>query len=85
MYIGLYVKCPLFFSDFTETFIFLTDFQKNNEISNFMKICPLGAEVFSVRVDGQTVMTKLIVAFRSFANSLKNETQNTNFVDTVWT
>ena len=31
-----------------------------------MKIRPVGAELF--RADGQTDMTKLIVAFRNFAN-----------------
>jgi len=28
MYIGLYVKCPLFLSDFNETLIFWIVFQK---------------------------------------------------------
>ena len=28
MYIGLHVKCPLFFSDFNEAWIFPTDFRK---------------------------------------------------------
>jgi hypothetical protein len=37
--------------------------------SNFMKICPVGAEF---HVDGRTDMTKLIVAFRDFANAHKN-------------
>ena len=37
--------------------------------SNFMKIRPVGAELF--RSDGQTGMTKLIVAFRNFANAPK--------------
>jgi len=36
---------------------------------NFMKIRPVGAEF---REDGQTDMTKLIVAFRNFANAPKN-------------
>jgi hypothetical protein len=36
-------------------------------ISNFIKIRPVGAELF--RVGGQTDMTKLIVAFRNIANA----------------
>jgi len=36
-----------------------------------MKIRPVGAELF--RADGRTDMTKLIVAFRSFANAPKNQ------------
>jgi len=36
-----------------------------------MKIRPVGAELFNA--DGRTDMTKLIVAFRDFANALKNE------------
>jgi hypothetical protein len=35
-----------------------------------MKIRPVGAELF--HLDGQTDMTKLIVAFRNFANAPKN-------------
>jgi len=34
------------------------------QISNFMKILPLGAELF--HMDGATYMTKLIVAFNNF-------------------
>ena len=34
-----------------------------------MKICPVGADL--LHVDGQTDMTKLIVAFRNFANAPK--------------
>ena len=45
MYIGVNVKYPLFSS------IFSTDFQKNNQVSNFMKIRPVEAEVF--HADGQ--------------------------------
>jgi len=33
-------------SHFNETFIFLTDFQKNNHISNFTKVHPVGIELF---------------------------------------
>ena len=68
-YLGLRVKCPLFLSDFNETGIFWTDFRKNNEISNFMKIRLLGAELFSA--DGQTDVMMVTVAFRNFANAPK--------------
>jgi len=50
--VGLHVKYPLFFSDFSETRIFATDFRKNPQISNFMKIRSVGAELF--QTDGQT-------------------------------
>jgi len=39
-------------------------------MSNFMKICPLEAELF--HTDGQTDMAKLMVTFRNFANAPKN-------------
>jgi len=52
MYIGLQVKCPLFLSDFNETWIFSTEFRKNTKISIFMKTRPVGAEL--IRADGQT-------------------------------
>ena len=47
MYNGLHVQYPLFLSAFHETWIFLTDFS-NTQISNFMKIRPVGAELFHV-------------------------------------
>ena len=46
MCIGLHVKYRLFLPDFNETWIFSTGFQKNTQISNFMKIRPAGAEFF---------------------------------------
>jgi len=39
-----------------------------------MKIRPVEAELF--HADGQTDMTKLIVAFHNFANVPKNQTVN---------
>ena len=47
---------------------------KNSVISNFMKICLVGAELFHVdrQTDRHTDMTKLIVAFHNFANVPKN-------------
>jgi hypothetical protein len=43
-------------------------FSKNTQISNFMKIRPVGAELFHA---GRQIMAKLIVAFHSFAKSPK--------------
>ena len=70
MYIGLHVKYPLFLPDFNETWIFSRDFRKITLISNLMKICPVGAELY--RADRWTDMTKLIVALCNFANAPKN-------------
>jgi hypothetical protein len=45
-------------------------FRKTHQISNFFKIRHVGAEL--CRADGQTDITKLIVAFRNYANAPKN-------------
>ena len=47
------------------------EFQKNPQITNFMKICLVGAELF--HADGRwTYVTDLIVDFCSFLNVPKN-------------
>jgi hypothetical protein len=46
-------------------------FSKNTQISNFMKIRLVGAELF--HADKRTGMTKLIVAFRNFSDAPKNQ------------
>ena len=46
MCISLYVKCRLLLPDFYEKLNFLERFSTNNQISNFMKIHPVGAELF---------------------------------------
>jgi hypothetical protein len=75
MYIGLHVKYPLFLSDLKKKppFYLLYGFSKNAQISNFMKIRPVGTELLHAggRTEGQTYMTKLIVALRNFANAHK--------------
>jgi hypothetical protein len=58
-------------SDVNETWIFSADFQNNSEISNFMKIRQVGAELF--HADRRTGITNLIVAFRNFLNAPKND------------
>jgi hypothetical protein len=56
MHIGLHVKYPLCLSDFNETWIFLDTFSKSAQISSFMKIRPVGAELFHAdgRMDRRT-------------------------------
>jgi hypothetical protein len=45
------------------------------QISNFIKIRPVGAELFHPegRADRQTDMAKLVAAFRSFAKAPRNK------------
>jgi len=71
MYFGLHVKYPVLLSDFTEIWIFWTDFRKSSNIkfhenpSSWSRVVPCG------RTDRRTDMTKPIVAFRNFANAPK--------------
>ena len=64
MYIGFHVKCPLFSSDFDETWIFSTDFRK---ILKFHEISCSGSRVLPW--DRRTDMTKLTVASRNCAKT----------------
>jgi hypothetical protein len=67
----------LFLSDCNETRIFFKDFRKKAKISTFIKIRPVGAELFRAvgRTERQTEterltdMKKLIVALRNDANA----------------
>jgi len=48
IYVCLHVKYPLFLSVFNGTWIFLVRCSKNSQISNFMKIRPLGSKLFQI-------------------------------------
>jgi len=56
MYTGLHVKHSLFLSVCYETCPFSTNLSKNNQTPNFIKIRPVGTELFHAdrRTDGQT-------------------------------
>ena len=76
MWKHIHVKYPLFLSDFNEIFRYI--FSRKAQILNLFKICPVEAELF--HADGQTDgdMTKLIVAFRNFANAPKKYIKRKN-------
>jgi hypothetical protein len=57
MFIGLQRKAPLIHVRFQFKRNFFNRFSKNCQISNFMKIRPVGAELF--HADGRTDITKL--------------------------
>jgi hypothetical protein len=63
-------KVPVIRFRFYWSLNFLHTFSKSTQISNFMKIRPVGVELF--HADRRTDMTKVIVAFHSFANAPKN-------------
>jgi hypothetical protein len=69
MNIGL--KARVVLSVFNETWIFSTDFRKIYQTLNLTNLRPVGLELFHAggRAGGRTDMTKLFVAFRSFANA----------------
>ena len=69
MYIGIFVKSPLFVSDFNYIWNSTRYFRKSTQISNFMKIRLVEAELF--HADRRTGMTIIIEGFRNFANAPK--------------
>ena len=68
-------KVPFITARFWWKLDFLDIYPKNSQISNFMKIHPVGAELFHAdeQTDRRTDMTKLIAAFCNFANAPKSE------------
>ena len=67
-------KVPVIRADFNKLEISRQIFEKEAQILNFIKIRPVGAELFHLerRTDRRTDMTKLIVAFRNFVNAPNN-------------
>jgi hypothetical protein len=65
-------KVPVVFVRVSWNLKFLDRFSNNVQISNFIKIRPVGAELF--HADRRTDMPKLTVAFLNFANAPKNQT-----------
>jgi hypothetical protein len=68
---SLHIKYPLFLSDCNETCIFSTGFLKELKYQVSSKSIQWEPS-YSMRTGGRTDMTKLIVAFRNFANAPKN-------------
>jgi len=84
VYIGLHIKYPLLLSDFNKT-IFLDRFSKINQVSIFIKIRPVGTELFNAdgRTGRQTGMMKLTVApaiLRMHLKRSRYELQGVSFV-----
>jgi hypothetical protein len=69
-------KCYNLNEEFPWNLNFLDRFSKKSKISSFMKIRPVGAELFHAdgrtQTDRRTDMMNLTVAFRNFANAPKN-------------
>ena len=72
MWKRLHVKYPLFLSDFNETWIFSTDFREKLKYQMSSKSIQWEPSC-STRAHRRTDTTKLIVAFRNFANVSKNK------------
>ena len=65
---------------FNQIWILATEFRKNNQILNFVKIRPVESELFHTEAwwtDGPTDVTNVIVAFSNYSN-IRNK-------DVLWT
>ena len=84
MHIGLRVKYRLFLSDIIETWIFWTDFRKNDLVTNFTKIRPFVAELFhpDVRVN-RDIYDESDSLFSLFWGKRRNERIVTEYVQVI--
>ena len=71
MYIGVHMQCLLLLSDYNKSLIFSTDFRKTLKYKIPLKPVQWEQSFSCGRTGGRTDMTKLIVAFRRFANAHK--------------
>jgi hypothetical protein len=78
MYMDLHIKYPLFLSGFNGIWIFSTDFRKILKHKVSWKSVQWELSCFT-RTDGQADITKLIVAFRNFADAPENRRQSRNY------
>jgi hypothetical protein len=72
MYTGLRVKCPLFLSDFNETWIFWTNLRKILKYQTYCKSMQWTPSC-SMRTDRQTDITKLVVFFAILRTCIKRD------------
>ena len=73
-YILVFMQSILFSSQIVMKLEFSWQIFEKYSKSNFMKIRPVGADLFHAigRTDGMTIMTKLIAAFGNFAKAPEN-------------
>ena len=75
---GFSCKVSVILVRFKVNLSFLDEFSKNSQISNFMKIRQVGAELIHADRRTDRDVTKLTVAFRNFTNAPNNAKPSMN-------
>jgi len=73
-------KAPVILAWSQQTLSFLDIFSKYTQISNVIKIHPVGAELFHADGKTESEMTKLIVALRNFVKARKKPAHGLNLL-----